>query len=113
MLATGYWAAKKGRDALKVTWDDGPNKAYDSVSYKAALMESVRKPGKAGRTNGDATAALASASRKVSAEYYMPHLSHAQMEPVAAIAIPSASATRTVAARLTDPSRSCRSTPTR
>ena len=86
VVAKNTWAAMKGRDALKVTWDDGPNKAYDSVSYKATLMESVRKPGKAGRTNGDATAVLASASRKLSAEYYVPHLSHAQMEPVAAIA---------------------------
>ncbi|MCC6928184.1 MAG: xanthine dehydrogenase family protein molybdopterin-binding subunit [Gemmatimonadaceae bacterium] len=86
VVATNTWAAIKGRDALVVTWDDGPNKGYDSVSYKAALLESVRTPGRAGRTNGDAAAALASASRKVSAEYYVPHLSHAQMEPVAAIA---------------------------
>jgi isoquinoline 1-oxidoreductase beta subunit len=56
------------------------------VRYKATLEGSVRKPGQPGRTNGDAAAALASASRKVTAEYYIPHLSHAQMEPVAAIA---------------------------
>ncbi|HEX4933281.1 MAG TPA: molybdopterin cofactor-binding domain-containing protein, partial [Gemmatimonadaceae bacterium] len=86
VVARNTWAAMKGRDALKVTWDDGANKAYDSVSYKAALMASVRQPGKAGRTNGDAAKALASASRKLTAEYYVPHLSHAQMEPVAAIA---------------------------
>ncbi len=86
VVAKNTWAAIKGRDALTITWDHGPNASYDSTAYKATLMESVRKPGQAGRTNGDADAALASASRKLSAEYYVPHLSHAQMEPVAAVA---------------------------
>lgn len=86
VIAKNTWAAMRGRDALEVTWDDGANASYDSARYREALFASVRQPGKAGRTNGDATAALASASRKVTAEYYVPHLSHAQMEPVAAIA---------------------------
>lgn len=86
VIAKNTWAAMRGRDALKVTWNDGANASYDSARYREALLASVRQPGKAGRTNGDATAALASASRKVTAEYYVPHLSHAQMEPVAAIA---------------------------
>jgi isoquinoline 1-oxidoreductase subunit beta len=76
----------KGRDALKITWDDGPNAGYDSKAYKATLQEAVRKPGAAGRTNGNVDQALASAARTVNAEYYVPHLSHAQMEPVVALA---------------------------
>ncbi len=86
VVARNTWAAIKGRDALKVTWDDGPNAGYDSAAYKATLLGSVRAPGTPGRTNGAVGPALASASRKVSAEYYVPHLSHAQMEPVAAVA---------------------------
>lgn len=86
VVARNTWAAIKGRDALKVTWKHGPNADYDSVDYKATLLASVRVPGKPGRTNGAVGPALASASRKVSAEYYVPHLSHAQMEPVAAVA---------------------------
>jgi isoquinoline 1-oxidoreductase beta subunit len=86
VIAKNTWAAIKGREALKVTWDHGANAAYDSKTYKATLEASVRKPGDAGRTNGNAAAALASASRRLTAEYYVPHLSHAQMEPVAAIA---------------------------
>lgn len=86
VIARNTWAAIRGRDALKVTWNDGANASYDSARYREALLASVRQPGKAGRTNGDAMAALASASRKLTAEYYVPHLSHAQMEPVAAIA---------------------------
>ena len=86
VIAKNTWAAMKGRDALKITWDNGPNAGYDSTAYRATLLDAVRKPGKAGRSNGDVVTGLASAKRKVTAEYYMPHLSHAQMEPVAALA---------------------------
>ena len=86
VVATNTWAAMKGRDALKITWDDGANASYDSTAYKSSLLEAVRVPGKAGRTNGDAAQALASAKRKITAEYYVPHLSHAQMEPMVAVA---------------------------
>ncbi len=86
VIGKNTWAALRGRDALKITWDAGPNVAHDSKSYRATLEASVRAPGAPGRTNGDATAALAAAQRKVSAEYYIPYLSHAQMEPLAALA---------------------------
>ena len=86
VIAKNTWAAIKGRDALKITWDNGVNASYDSVQYKTTLMNSVRQPGKAGRAVGDIAKGLASATRTVKAEYYMPHLSHAQMEPVAALA---------------------------
>jgi len=86
VVARNTWAAIRGREALKITWDAGPNASYDSAAYKATLQAAVRQPGKAGRTNGDANSALTSASRTLRAEYYVPHLSHAQMEPVAAIA---------------------------
>ncbi|TFG51641.1 MAG: xanthine dehydrogenase family protein molybdopterin-binding subunit, partial [Gemmatimonadales bacterium] len=77
VVARNTWAAMKGRDALKITWEAGPNGTYDSESYKAALQAAVRQPGAPGRTNGDVTQALAGASRTLSAEYYVPHLSHA------------------------------------
>jgi len=86
VIAKNTWAALRGRDALKITWDAGPNGSHDSRSYRATLEASVRAPGKPGRTNGDAAAALAAAERKVSAEYHVPYLSHAQMEPLAAVA---------------------------
>ncbi|MBK8061168.1 MAG: hypothetical protein IPK33_25735 [Gemmatimonadetes bacterium] len=57
VIAKNTWAAIKGREALKVTWDHGTNAAYDSTTYKATLEASVRKPGDAGRTNGNAAAA--------------------------------------------------------
>jgi isoquinoline 1-oxidoreductase beta subunit len=86
VVARNTWAAIRGRDALQITWDHGANAGYESTAYKTSLEEAVRQPGKAGRTNGNPTQALASASRRIVGEYYVPHLSHAQMEPVAAVA---------------------------
>jgi isoquinoline 1-oxidoreductase beta subunit len=86
VIARNTWAAIRGRNALNVTWDAGANIAYDSTDYRASLEEAVRRPGEAGRTNGDADGALGAADRRLVREYYVPHLSHAQMEPVAAVA---------------------------
>jgi len=87
VVARNTWAAIRGRDALRITWDHGAaNAGYESGAYRASLQEAVRQPGRAGRTHGNATEALASASRRIVGEYYVPHLSHAQMEPVAAVA---------------------------
>jgi len=81
VIAKNTWAALKGRDALVVHWDDGPHGAYDSAAYKAQLEQTARQPAKVVRNDGDAVTALASAAKTVSAEYYIPHLAHASMEP--------------------------------
>jgi len=86
VIAKNTWAAMKGRDALKIVWDDGPNKSYNSKAYKAMLEEQVRQPGKVERNEGDVDAALKSAAKVISAEYYTPHMAHATMEPPAAAA---------------------------
>jgi isoquinoline 1-oxidoreductase beta subunit len=84
VVATNTWAAIQGRKALKIAWSDGPNAGYDSQAFKATLEEAARKPGKVVRNNGDLDAGLAGAARRVEAEYYIPHLAHAPMEPPAA-----------------------------
>ena len=84
VIARNTWAAIQGRDALKINWDDGPHGAYDSAAYKAQLEETASKPCKVVRNDGDADKALASAAKTVSAEYYIPHLAHASMEPPSA-----------------------------
>ena len=86
VIAKNTWAALKGREALKIVWDDGPNKSYNSAAYKAKLEENVRKPGKLERNEGDADKALASAAKVFAQEYYVPHWAHAPMEPPAALA---------------------------
>jgi len=86
VIARNTWAALKGREALKITWDDGPNKAHDSRTYRAQLEAAVKQPGKVERNVGDVDKALASAARVITAEYYAPHIHHATMEPPAAAA---------------------------
>ena len=86
VLARNTWAAMQGRKALKITWDDGPNASYDSTAFKATLEEAAHKPGKVVRNDGDFTAAAAGAAKRLEAEYYIPHLAHATMEPPAATA---------------------------
>ena len=84
VIADSTWAALKGREALKVTWDDGPNKNYDSQTFKTQMAEQARKPGKIERNEGDVEKALAGAAKVVEHEYYIPHSVHAPMEPPAA-----------------------------
>jgi len=84
VVASNTWAAIQGRNALKITWDDGPNASYDSAAFKATMEEAARKPGKVVRNEGDFDAAAKGAARRLEAEYYVPHLAHATMEPPAA-----------------------------
>jgi isoquinoline 1-oxidoreductase beta subunit len=86
VIARNTGAAIKGRDALKVTWDDGANGKYDSVAYRAELEEAARKPGLVVRKEGDVDAALKSADKVIVGEYYLPHLAHVSMEPPVAVA---------------------------
>lgn len=86
VVANSTWAAMQGRRKLKITWTDGPNGSYDSEKYRVELEKAVRKPGKVVRSQGNAARALNTGTR-VSADYYIPHLAHASMEPPAALAV--------------------------
>ena len=86
IVARNTGAAIKGRDALKVVWDDGANAHYDSDVYRKELEDAARKPGLEVRNTGDADGALKDAASVVTAEYYLPHLAHVSMEPPVATA---------------------------
>jgi isoquinoline 1-oxidoreductase beta subunit len=86
VIAKNTWAAMKGRDALKTTWEDGPHGSYDSAAFKTQMEATARQPGAVLRNDGDAEKALASADKVVTGEYYLPHIAHASMEPVNATA---------------------------
>ena len=86
VVAGNTGAAIKGRAALKIVWDDGPNKDYDSDKYRAELEAAARAPGQMVRDLGDTDGALKSAAQVVTAEYYLPHLAHVSMEPPCALA---------------------------
>lgn len=83
VVARNTWAAMQGRAALEIDWDHGPHATYESDAYRKTLETAARAPGKVLRNDGDAPAAIARAADKsrFSAEYYVPHLAHASMEP--------------------------------
>src|SRR6201994_3065356 len=86
VIARNTGAAIKGRDALKIVWDDGANATYDSVAYRTELETAARQPGLVVRKEGDVDAALKGADKVVVGEYYLPHLAHVSMEPPVAVA---------------------------
>ena len=79
VLASGYWAAKKGRDALKVDWDLGEKTGLSSAKVSAMLTEGASKPGAVAKQEG---ASDAKADRMLEATYEAPYLAHACMEPM-------------------------------
>ncbi|MFN7919873.1 MAG: molybdopterin cofactor-binding domain-containing protein [Bryobacteraceae bacterium] len=86
VIADNTWSAMQGRKKLKVEWEPGENASYESEKYKAELREAARKPQKAVRTIGDVDAEFAKGGKTHEAEYYVPMLAHAPMEPPAAVA---------------------------
>lgn len=86
VVADHTWAAMRGRAALELEWDHGPNATYDSERYAEQLAKSVAAPGEVARKVGDPEAALQSAARVVEATYHVPHLPHLSMEPPVAVA---------------------------
>jgi isoquinoline 1-oxidoreductase subunit beta len=87
VLADNTWAAMQGKKKLKIEWEKSPHSAYNSEAYKKELQETARKPGKVVRDNGNVDAVFAQGGKIVEAEYYVPLLAHASMEPPAALAV--------------------------
>ncbi len=86
VIADNTWAAFEGRKKLKIDWDHGANESYDSVEYKKELRETAHKPGKVIREVGDSDKAFATGGTVFEADYYVPLLAHAPMEPMTALA---------------------------
>lgn len=87
VLADNTWAAMQGRKKLKVDWEEGGHRVFNSGPYRKELEETARKPGKVVREVGNVDAAFAQGGKIVEAEYYAPLLAHASMEPPAALAV--------------------------
>jgi len=80
VVAEGYWAAKQGRDALKVEWDTSAVEKVDSAKQLVNYRTLAQKTG-ALKYNADVSK-LAAAPKKISAEFVFPYLAHAPMEPL-------------------------------
>ena len=81
VVADSTWAAIRGREALKVTWEEGVHKNENTAELSRWFSETALKPGKILRDTGDVDAALASSKFKIEADYEAPFLPHATMEP--------------------------------
>ncbi len=87
VLADSTWVAMKGRDALEVTWRDGPTGRESTTALRQRFEQALdQPPGEIVRADGDPDAALARAARVVEADYEVPFLYHAQMEPMNCVA---------------------------
>jgi isoquinoline 1-oxidoreductase beta subunit len=86
VIAGDTWTAMQGRKKLKIEWDLGENIAFNSKAFKDELLDTAKKPGKVVRNIGDVDAEFAKGGKTIEASYYVPHLAHAAMEPLAALA---------------------------
>jgi isoquinoline 1-oxidoreductase subunit beta len=86
VVANNTWSAMQGRKKLKPEWDLGVNATYSSADYKKTLQDTAKKPGTTDRVAGDVDAEFAKGGKTHEAEYWVPHLAHAEMEPPSAVA---------------------------
>jgi len=80
VLADTFWAAKKGRDALRIRWDEGAHAGLSSAVISRALAEATLSPAQVGRNDGDVAAVKP--AKRLEAVYEVPYLAHACMEPL-------------------------------
>ena len=86
VIADTYWHAKKGRDALKISWDDGANAKLNTAELYTQFAALSKQTGLSAEKVGEGDALIKDAKDVVEATFYMPYLAHASMEPLNATA---------------------------
>ncbi|HET6156745.1 MAG TPA: xanthine dehydrogenase family protein molybdopterin-binding subunit [Dongiaceae bacterium] len=86
VVAENTWAAMKGRDALKVEWDESAAEKRGSAELFAEYLKQADQPGLVAANRGDADGAMKNAAKVVEATYQFPYLAHAALEPMDAVA---------------------------
>jgi len=86
VLATYFWSAKKGRDALTIQWDESAALTKSSATLMQEFKALAAQPGAVARNDGDADDALEGADTLIEAEFELPYLAHATMEPMNCVA---------------------------
>jgi isoquinoline 1-oxidoreductase beta subunit len=82
VYAKGFWPAKMGREALKITWDDSKAEKRGSAELLQQFRGLSKTAGKLVKSEGDFEASMAKGGRVVEVEYVFPYLAHAAMEPL-------------------------------
>jgi isoquinoline 1-oxidoreductase beta subunit len=86
IVADNTWSALKGREALKIDWDLGPNPNFSSVQFLQDMHAALKQDGFFVRNDGDAPAALKTATTKLEATYEFPYQAHAPLETMNCVA---------------------------
>ena len=82
VVAADFWSARLGREALVISWDEGPQAGLSTEGMRKEYAELAQTPGAKARKEGDPEKTLAAAAKKIEAEYEVPYLAHATMEPL-------------------------------
>jgi isoquinoline 1-oxidoreductase beta subunit len=82
VIADGFWPANKGRDALEIDWDEGPLASLSTSGIREQYINLANSPGAVARKEGNPESVLSKAARQPKAEYEVPYLAHACMEPL-------------------------------
>jgi isoquinoline 1-oxidoreductase subunit beta len=82
VIADGFWAAKKGRDALQLDWDESSMSDFSSAAQREQYAVLAKEKGLVARNDGDAATALTGATKRFQGIYEVPYLSHCMMEPL-------------------------------
>jgi isoquinoline 1-oxidoreductase beta subunit len=90
VYANNTWAARVGRDALTVEWDEGSNAGFSTNELRTEYRKLLRAPATPAKTVGNVGEALRGAARTIDVEYELPYLAHACMEPLNCVAVVSA-----------------------
>jgi isoquinoline 1-oxidoreductase subunit beta len=86
VYGTNTFAAKRGREALKIEWNEGANKGFSTAALRREYRQLLGQPGAVARETGDAAKALRSAAKRIDVEYELPYLAHSPMEPLNCLA---------------------------
>jgi len=82
VVAEGFWSAVKGREALQISWDEGQGATLSTDGIRKDYAKLARTPGLIAYKKGDVESAIAAAAQTLEAEYEVPYLAHAPMEPL-------------------------------
>ena len=81
VLAKDFYAARKGRDALKITWDEGSNANLNNAVVRKSLEAGLSEKGAVIKTVGNPSTVVPN-GKSIKAQYFLPYLAHSTMEPV-------------------------------
>jgi len=82
VVAESFWQAKEARDQLEITWDEGPLTGLSTSGLRKHYSDLAGTPGVVAKEKGASDEALDRAAVRLEADYEVPYLAHAPMEPL-------------------------------